>query len=634
MSAMAGSPESRHEEAKVHRAEVRKKVSYIGELRDLWEVVSDRDFERHYRAKYFGEYRIKRHEALGLLDRWERELLDQCEVEGLPLRLLWEVPSIQKLMWMHLKEFFVQRAPTSVPRPVTAKPVPAKDIIVREHFPGGSLVLAFAVQIALLIVLLNPLTQHAYQKLEQLNQQQSLTYFKISEYLPEVFSPNANSELPKTAKIIPKKNQTIISNPPNPDNEFQTILQPNAPKAVDLAEIKLPNIISMKPRVPEPLEPPTPTIQPGLEQALSLPKDLLIPIPPALPPKMDVGKRAISDLHIADSAVLNPEARLLLKPNAEVPDVENLPLTTFGNTYANVPMPKGPDAVPTVTPEIGRFNQVDMPDLVVLNVNPSPPGKDVKVPNVTKAASFGTEAGSGNGGGAKSGAMGIPGITVSGGGLTNPGAAVVQTDRLPSQSANNIPPRDRGGAGSRSEHGRSGGKTPELQLPKTDRFTLERSTATDTSKGSPEEELTRERTHEKKIYTAYLNLANLSSETGSWVMRFSEYEDPTLTASRKPTMGSHPGGELSAPLLIRGEHPRYPPSAAYERIEGNVILSAIIRRNGSVEVVKVDRSVDERLDQAAIEALKHWLFHPSKKNGQPVDVIAEITIPFNLKKPF
>jgi TonB family protein len=635
---MAVHPEERHETAKAHRARVRERLLYIGELRELWHAVSDQDFEQNYRTKYFGDYRIARFEALDLLDRWEQEILDRSSgAEEISLRILWEVPPIQVLMWRHLQEFFVQEAPTVVPRPITAMPASAENVIVREHFPSAGVLLALAVQISLLFITINPVTQRAFQKLDQLTQDHTITYYKISEYLPEVFSPEAEKELPKTAKIIPKRKQTIISNPPNPDNEFQTIIQPDAPKATNLAEIKLPNIISVKPQVVRPAEPPLPTLAPGSMSAMNLPKDLLIPISPALPPKADVAQRALSDIKVAESEALNPAPRLLLKPNADVPDVKPLPPTTFGNTFANVPVPKGPDAVPTVTPEIGRFAKVDMPNLVVLNVNPAPPEKEVKVPNVSRAASFGTEEGNGEGGGgAKAGALNIPGIAVQGGGFTEPGAAVVQTQKLPEQIASNIPPKDRAGAGSRTQGARGQEKPRELNFPKPRRFSTEESLqsgplgSTEGAKKNP----LREGEREKKIYTTYLNLSNLSSQSGSWVMRFSEYEDPTLTASRQPVATDDPGAELSAPRLIHSEHPRYPPSAIYEKVEGNVILMAVIRQDGSVDNIKVNRSADERLDAAAIEALKRWLFHPSRKNGKPVDVLAEITIPFSLKKMF
>jgi TonB family protein len=635
MTCMAGSPETSYQDPADHRATEVEGAPQFAQLRELWQVISDWDFEQHYRNKYFADRRISRREALNLLHSWEQGILARRRAhKDAFLRILWEVPSIQRLMWRHLVEFFVPPRGSSVPLPITAEPTPAANIIVRDHFPGWGVLVAIAVQMSLLFVSVNPYTQQAIQKLNELSQEHSITYYKLSEYLPEVFSPDNTQELPKTAKRIPKRNQTIISNPPEPDNDLQTIIQPEAPKALDMAEIKLPNIISVKPEVARPFEPPMPTLAPGSTNALSLPKELLVPIPPALPPVADVSPRALSDIKIAQSEALNPAPRLLLKPNAEVPQVEALPPAAFGNTFANVPVPKGPDVVPTVTPEIGYFNRVDMPSLVVLNANPAPPEKDIKVPNISKAASFGTEEGAGNGGngGGKAGALNIPNVTVTGGGLTEPGAAVIQTPQLPPQVAANIPARDRTPPTSNREGARNQGKHPELILPKPRRFSVEQNPQ-EAPPGIPGDLRKNPRGEaEKKIYTAYLNLANLSSRSGSWVMRFSEYEDPTLSASREPMPSGDPDAELSAPRLLHSEHPKYPSSAIYEKVEGEVILSAVIRQDGSVDSIKVLRSVDARLDDSAIEALKHWLFSPSQKSGRPVDVLAEITIPFSLKR--
>jgi TonB family protein len=59
-----------------------------------------------------------------------------------------------------------------------------------------------------------------------------------------------------------------------------------------------------------------------------------------------------------------------------------------------------------------------------------------------------------------------------------------------------------------------------------------------------------------------------------------------------------------------------------------VILYGIIHANGRVGSVRVLRSVDERLDQFASEAITSSQFQPAMKNGIPVDVEATFSIPF------
>ena len=61
------------------------------------------------------------------------------------------------------------------------------------------------------------------------------------------------------------------------------------------------------------------------------------------------------------------------------------------------------------------------------------------------------------------------------------------------------------------------------------------------------------------------------------------------------------------------------------------MLEAKIRKDGSVEIMRVVRSVGYGLDESAIEALKQWVFRPATKNGQAVDVVLNIEVNFNLR---
>jgi TonB family protein len=67
-----------------------------------------------------------------------------------------------------------------------------------------------------------------------------------------------------------------------------------------------------------------------------------------------------------------------------------------------------------------------------------------------------------------------------------------------------------------------------------------------------------------------------------------------------------------------------------QRVEGKVKLSAIIRKDGRVDMVRVLNPVDQRLDQSAIDALRKWEFEPASRSGQPVEVDVLVEIPFRL----
>jgi periplasmic protein TonB len=83
--------------------------------------------------------------------------------------------------------------------------------------------------------------------------------------------------------------------------------------------------------------------------------------------------------------------------------------------------------------------------------------------------------------------------------------------------------------------------------------------------------------------------------------------------------------------LVYDVAPKYPPDAGRERIEGTVVLMAVIGKDGTVRDVRVESGLPV-LAQAAIEAVKQWRYRPYLLNGAPVEIDSQITINFNLSK--
>ncbi len=81
--------------------------------------------------------------------------------------------------------------------------------------------------------------------------------------------------------------------------------------------------------------------------------------------------------------------------------------------------------------------------------------------------------------------------------------------------------------------------------------------------------------------------------------------------------------------LIHDVVPQYPPEAGRARIEGTVVLMAVIRTDGSVKDVRIESGLPI-LAQAAIDAVKQWRYKPYMINGEPVEVDSRITINFAL----
>lgn len=128
----------------------------------------------------------------------------------------------------------------------------------------------------------------------------------------------------------------------------------------------------------------------------------------------------------------------------------------------------------------------------------------------------------------------------------------------------------------------------------------------------------------KRVYTLHVNMPNLNSATGSWILNFSELMEDE--ASRAPGRGV--SGNVTNPVPLHKVDPKYPPTLVQEHVEGEVVLYAIIRRDGSVDSIQLVHGLDEQLDANSIHALSEWRFRPATKGGEPIDLEAIVHIPF------
>jgi len=83
-------------------------------------------------------------------------------------------------------------------------------------------------------------------------------------------------------------------------------------------------------------------------------------------------------------------------------------------------------------------------------------------------------------------------------------------------------------------------------------------------------------------------------------------------------------------LIITKVEPQYPEVARKARISGIVIVECTISKNGDVTDVHVLKPLPFGLDQAAVDAVRRWKFRPGTLNGQPVDVLFNLTVNFKL----
>ena len=504
--------------------------------------------------------------------------------------------------------------------------------------------------------------------------QRRITWYYFSDELPAI----EPLEAPPEAKPREKKGaerasaapsrQSIISIPAKADNSSQTILQPAAPDIRITRAVPLPNIV-MWPSQParpvlEYLPPPELAIaqapprlpavaaqKPSLEYLpapdVRLSRAPLVPAPqaerPALeylpPPRAVVQQAPRLPAPVVEAPSLAylpaPEVRLnqpvrVPAPAVERPSLEYLPPPDVRMSQApRVAVPPAQagaveQAYLAAPPQIAAGPPADN-RLIAVGLDPAPPAPQIAVPLGNRAGRFSTasEPEGGNGSEPRAEASGsspepsassvrVPGLAITGG--VRPPAAdagpVVSGPRPPAGPAASpaAPPAaaaPRAADPSALANAMARATRPQLGLPEI---------------GRGRQPIEREVLSGKKVYTVYINMPNLSSGAGSWVLRFSE-------------LGERPAGEdaeLTAPVARRKVDPGYDPDAVRERLEGVVVLYAIIRHDGTVGSVKVVRGFDPRLDENAVRALERWQFDPARRNGTPVDLEAVVHIPFSL----
>jgi TonB family protein len=401
--------------------------------------------------------------------------------------------------------------------------------------------------------------------------------------------------------------QRIVTDPVHPNHPRQTLIRPNAPQVAPKILPDIPNIVQLQAAA----APPRPRLQIS-EQALAKlhPRQHRVAASPiAPPPDVPLLEQKPADLTIAVSP--NAPARPKLELNA-------------GAAPRVAPRAQTGDSLPA--PELGAAQSADASgspaSLIALSAAPAAPKPDVQPPQGNLAARLsiapeGTKRGVPDGSpSAPADPAGVAAAAASsnGGGKSPVGISISGGSPQPKNSI-------------------SGGGGAKLSLP---------STRTLMNHSEPKTEDSPERTGPpnfailppgakpeqvfaaKRVYTLSVNMANLNSASGSWILHFAE-------------LGSAPGGaplasaELAMPVPVRKVDPKYPPDLIEQNVQGEVILYAIVHANGSVDSIQVARSLDPQLDANAQSAFAQWKFQPASKAGTPVDLEVIAHIPFKIR---
>lgn len=104
---------------------------------------------------------------------------------------------------------------------------------------------------------------------------------------------------------------------------------------------------------------------------------------------------------------------------------------------------------------------------------------------------------------------------------------------------------------------------------------------------------------------------------------------PPSTAAPPP--GTPTAAPVTAPRVLRSVKPTYTRNAMLRRLEGDVIVRAVVDVSGRVSDATIAQSLDPELDQEALKAIQQWQFAPATANGVPVNMAIRAVITFNLR---
>jgi len=402
------------------------------------------------------------------------------------------------------------------------------------------------------------------------------------------------------AKPLPPKGadafhprQRIVTDPVHPNHPRQTVINPAAPQLAPKLPAELPNIVQLQ-SAPAPVR-----------------------------PRIEISEKMLAKLHPRQHRV----ATSSVAPPPDVPALEQKPadLTIIAspNAPARPKLELNAGAAPRVAPRTQSGDSLPAPELgaaqaaaangspaalIALSAAPAAPKPDVQPPqgNLAARISISPDATGGAGATASSngGGRSPVGVSISGG---NPQPKTTVSGlsgaKLSLPSARSL--------GARAESNAKTEDTPDRTGPPN--FAL-------LPPGAKPEQIFAAR----RVYSLAVNAANLTSASGSWIMNFSELSPNT----NGPRTGSP---ELTGLVLVRKVDPKYPPELIEQNVQGEVILYAVIRADGSVDGIQLVRSVDPQLDANAKSALSQWKFRPAMKAGVPVDLEAIVHIPFKIR---
>ena len=106
---------------------------------------------------------------------------------------------------------------------------------------------------------------------------------------------------------------------------------------------------------------------------------------------------------------------------------------------------------------------------------------------------------------------------------------------------------------------------------------------------------------------------------------------PSASAASGPGVMRVGAGGIKPPRKIKDVKPAYPDGALPARAQGAVVIEVVLGADGRVLDAKLLHAVGPLLDQAALEAVRQWVYEPPLLHGVPVAVVMTIVVNFGIQ---
>jgi len=489
-----------------------------------------------------------------------------------------------------------------------------RDCWIDQRSPRAAFAVAVACQV-LVILFPPPVWNIRSAQVEAFSPSMELTWYGPAKDFPAILPPlPATKAAPERepSKAPPSRGadafhprQTIISEPLHPTHPRQTLIQPAAPPEPPRILPQLPNIVRLAAS-----EPARPKLQLTAEQLAAMrPKAASLVARESAAPEILTPEKSAGEINIASSAQAPPRPALPVSPMSA-------PRTA----------PKREDKN-AAAPEFTQQSAGDATTLIALSATPAPVAPPASIPpgNLSARISISPE-------GSKAGAA--EGTTPGNGASASPsaGAGGHGPEGIFISGGNNAPTAPISGLGIGSASRGAGSALPARPVPRASippRDSNAPRLNSGSAQDSPKLDIPPEKVlGSKRVYTLHVNMPNLTSASGSWVLNFAELDE--MDALSRAGLSA---SDVAGPVPLRKVDPKYPPELRTAHVEGEVILYAIIRKDGTVDSIQLVHSVDTQLDANAMEALAQWKFQPAEKRGEPIDLEAVVHIPFRSRAP-